>query len=523
LIRSRRAASRGLAAIIGWDETELNDAIERLKRAFADPARPILRYVLALAAVCIMLAVRLALSPILGHDAPFILFIPAVLIVAGLGGLWPGLFATAASLILGVLYIGAGADADDAPIAEAILFVAVGVIIALFGKQLHKARTRYQENARSLKSREALLQSILDTAPDATIVIDEEGTIQSFNAAAIRLFGHIEAEVVGKNVRVLMPTPFREEHDGYLHRYLTTGERRIIGIDRVVTGLRKDGSTFPMKLAVGEVRYGDRRYFTGFIRDLTERQASEHQLHELQSELARLSRLTAMGEMASTLAHEMNQPLSAIANYLQGSLRLLNRLDQPNAKKVSDALGEATKSTLRAGDIIRRLREFVARGELERRPENVNKLVEEASALALVGAREQGVKAVFRWDTDAGPVLVEKVQVQQVLLNLIRNAIEAMQNSERKELVVKTGLSENGMIEISVADTGCGIDKEIESRLFQPFVTSKPTGMGVGLSISRRIIEAHGGELWAEPNPGGGTLFRFTLEPSIMQAPADVG
>ena len=174
--------------------------------------------------------------------------------------------------------------------------------------------------------------------PDATVVIDQSGIIQSFNAAAVRLFGHTEAEVVGKNVDMLMPTPFREEHDGYLHRYLTTGERRIIGIDRVVTGLRKDGSTFPIKLAVGEVRYGDRRFFTGFIRDLTERQTSEQQLEELQSELARLSRLTAMGEMASTLAHEMNQPLSAIANYLQGSLRLLEGLDQPNAGKSATLL-----------------------------------------------------------------------------------------------------------------------------------------------------------------------------------------
>ena len=501
----------------------MNDAIEKLKRAFADPARPMLRYVLALVAVGIMLAVRLVLSPILGHHAPFMLFIPAVLLVAGLGGLWPGLFATAASLILGVLYIEGGGAPDDALIAEAVLFAVLGAVIALFGKQLHKARMRYQENARNLTAREALLQSILDTAPDATIVIDEAGIMQSFNAAAVRLFGHTEAEVVGKNVKMLMPAPFHDEHDGYIHRYLTTGERRIIGIDRVVTGLRKDGSTFPIKLAVGEVHYGDRRYFTGFIRDLTERQASEHQLEELQSELARLSRLTAMGEMASTLAHEMNQPLSAIANYLQGSLRLLEGVDQPNAKKVSDALGEATKMTLRAGDIIRRLREFVTRGEFERRPENVNKLVEEASALALVGAREQGVKAVFRWDTNVGPVLVEKVQVQQVLLNLIRNAIEAMHNSERKELMVKTGLSENGMIEVSVSDTGCGIDKEIEARLFQPFVTSKPAGMGVGLSISRRIIEAHGGELWAEPNPDGGTLFRFTLEPSNVRAPVDAG
>jgi two-component system sensor kinase FixL len=501
----------------------LNDAIEKLKRAFADPARPALRYVLALAAVGIMLAVRLALSPVLGPHAPFILFIPAVLLVAGLGGLWPGLFATAASLVFGLLYMGGWDPFDGALIAEATLFAFVGAVIALFGKQLHRARTRYFENVRSLEGREALLQSILDTAPDATIVIDEKGIIQSFNAAAIRLFGHTEAEVVGKNVSILMPTPFRQEHDGYLHRYLTTGERRIIGIDRVVTGLRKDGSTFPIKLAVGEVRYGDRRFFTGFIRDLTERQTSEQQLEELQSELARLSRLTAMGEMASTLAHEMNQPLSAIANYLQGSLRLLEGLDQPNAKKVSDALGEATKLTLRAGEIIRRLREFVARGELERRPENINKLVEEASALALVGAREQGVKAVFHWDTTVRPVLVEKVQVQQVLLNLVRNAIEAMQNSERKELTVKTGLSQNGMIEVSVSDTGCGIDKQIEPRLFQPFVTSKPAGMGLGLSISRRIIEAHGGELWAEPNPGGGTLFRFTLEPSDVRVTADVG
>ena len=495
-----------------------------LKRSLRDPAYPARPYLLALLAVAIMFAVRLVLGLWLKVEAPFIFFIPAVMLASLLGGLWPGMLATALGLLLGLFFVDNADVADQetiATVAEGAIFAFVGVTVAVFGKQLHKTRTRYQENARNLKAREAHLQSILDTAPDATVVIDQTGIIQSFNAAAVRLFGHTEAEVVGKNVSLLMPTPFREEHDGYLHRYLTTGERRIIGIDRVVTGLRKDGSTFPIKLAVGEVSYGDRRFFTGFIRDLTERQASERQLEELQSELARLSRLTAMGEMASTLAHEMNQPLSAIANYLQGSLRLLERLDQPNARKVSDALGEATKLTLRAGEIIRRLREFVARGELERRPENINKLVEEASALALVGAREQGVKTVFYWDTNVRPVLVEKVQVQQVLLNLIRNAIEAMQNSERKELLVKTGLSENGMIEVSVADTGCGIAKEIEPRLFQPFVTSKPAGMGVGLSISRRIIEAHGGELWAEPNPGGGTLFRFTLEPSNAQAPAD--
>ena len=292
-----------------------------------------------------------------------------------------------------------------------------------------------------------------------------------------------------------MPAPYPAEHDRYIQRYLATGEKRIIGIDRVVTGQRKDGSTFPMKLAVGEMRSGDRRFFTGFIRDLTERQETERQLQDLQTELARLSRLTAMGEMASTLAHEINQPLSAISNYLQGCNRLLEPVEHPNVPKIRDALAETTKQTLRAGHIIRQLREFVTRGETEKRPENISKLVEEASALALVGAKDEGVKTLFRFATHTGPVLVEKVQIQQVLLNLMRNAIDAMQDCERKELLVTTSAPENGKVTVSVADSGAGVSEEIADRLFQPFVTTKSDGMGVGLSISKRIVEAHGGEI----------------------------
>jgi two-component system sensor kinase FixL len=216
--------------------------------------------------------------------------------------------------------------------------------------------------------------------------------------------------------------------------------------------------------------------------------------------------------MASTLAHEINQPLSAVSNYLQGCTRLLETVDHPNAAKVRDALAETTKQTLRAGHIIRQLREFVARGETEKRPENLSKLIEEASALALVGAKEEGVKTLLRYASHTDMVLVEKVQIQQVLLNLIRNAMEAMHGYDRKELVVTTSASNNGMIEVSVADTGHGISEEIADRLFQPFVTTKPAGMGVGLSISKRIIEAHGGKMWSEPNRGGGTIFRFNVE-----------
>ena len=490
--------------------------LDRFWRELHDPATSSTHYWAAPAAVGLMLLLGWGLHPWLQDRAAFVIFVPAVLIAAGFGGLGPGLLATALSVVLGVLLAGS-ASLSGSAILEAIVFALVGAGISVFGEQLRRTRIRSQRNAADLKAREAHLRSILDTVPDATVVICERGTIQSFNAAAERLFGYREASVLGRNVSLLMPPPYREEHDRYISRYLTTGEKRIIGIDRVVTGLRKDGSTFPMKLEVGEMKSGDRRFFTGFVSDLTERQETEHQLHGLQTELARLSRLTAMGEMASTLAHEINQPLSAISNYLQGCTRLLESIDDPNAAKVRDALAETTKQTLRAGNIIRQLREFVARGETERRPENVSKLIEEASALALVGAKEEGVKTLFRYSSYTDMVLVEKVQIQQVLLNLIRNAMEAMHDFGRKELTVVSSAANNGMIEVSVADTGHGVADEIADRLFQPFITTKPAGMGVGLSISKRIIEAQGGAMWAEPNQGGGTVFRFTVE----QAPQE--
>lgn len=363
----------------------------------------------------------------------------------------------------------------------------------------------------ALRTREAHLRSILETVPDAMIVIDERGLIQSFSAAAERLFGFEAQEVIGENIKILMPSPYREQHDAYIERYLGTGERRIIGIGRVVVGQRKDGSTFPIELAVGEMLSGGIRYFTGFIRDLTERQRTEARLQELQSELVHMSRFTAMGEMASTLAHEINQPLTAIANYLKGCRRLLEQSSDHHAPMLRDAIGQAADQALRAGRIIRHLREFVARGESERHIESLPKLVQEASALALVGAKEQGVRVSFHFAPQATLVLADRIQIQQVILNLIRNGIEAMEESERRELTVATAPKEGGLVEISVTDTGSGIAPEVAGQLFSPFFTTKSRGMGVGLSICRTIVEAHGGKIWAEPNPGGGTAFRFTL------------
>ena len=370
--------------------------------------------------------------------------------------------------------------------------------------------TELRATQQDLFARQAHLNSILETVPDAMIVIDEHGTMQSFSKAAERLFGYDAADVVGKNINMMMPSPYRESHDGYLEHYQRTGERRIIGIGRVVVGERHDGSTFPMELSVGEMRSGNARYFTGFIRDLTERQRTDARLHELQAELVHISRLTAMGEMASALAHELNQPLSALANYMKGSRRLLEGRTDPESMQIRDAMGKAAEQSLRAGQIIRRLREFVARGETERRVESLKKLIEEASALALVGAKEHGIRVTFQIDAGQDLVLVDKVQIQQILLNLIRNAIEAMEQSSRRELVI-AARPDGTFTEVSVGDSGPGIAPEILEQLFQPFVTTKSTGMGVGLSISRSIVESHGGRITCEPNVHGGTLFRFTV------------
>jgi two-component system sensor kinase FixL len=368
---------------------------------------------------------------------------------------------------------------------------------------------------------ELRLYSILDTVPDAIVVIDAQGIIQSFSPAAERLFGYASAEVVGHNVKILMPTPYRETHDGYIERYLRTGERRIIGIGRVVTGRRKDGETFPMELQVGEFTFAGARYFTGFVRDLTERQEAERRVQDLQAELLHASRLSVMGQMASTMAHELNQPLTAVTNYLEAGRQLLAS-GTGSTERLNEMMEKAIAQAQRAGDVIRRLRGFVSKGETERRIQNLNQLVEEALALALVGARQRGVRTSLELDHTLPPVLVDHVQVQQVVLNLVRNAVEAMEQVERRELTVGTrAVPEQGMAEVIVADTGPGIAPELADRLFQPFVTTKATGMGLGLSICREIVEAHHGRLTTAPVSSGGTVFRLTLPIASREAAAD--
>lgn len=379
-----------------------------------------------------------------------------------------------------------------------------------FAKIIHDV-TDARAEQRALQRREEHLQSILATVPDAMVVIDDKGAILSFSHAAERLFGYAEAEVTGRNVSLLMPSPDRERHDGYLARYLETGVPRIIGIGRIVTGLRADGTTFPMALSVGEAKSADQRLFTGFIQDLTEKRDFEARLEQLQSELIHVSRLSAMGTMASTLAHELNQPLTAIASYGEAAATLLESEGEPDKELLHEVVSEMAGQSLRAGAIVRRLREFVAKGDLAKSIEDLPKIIEEASALALVGVRDQGVETRFTYAREATPVLVDRVQIQQVVINLIRNALEAMQDVLDRQLDVTTALLDSTTVEISIADSGPGIAPDVRENLFEAFNSSKDEGLGLGLSICRTIVEAHGGRIRALDRPGGGTEFRFTL------------
>ena len=370
--------------------------------------------------------------------------------------------------------------------------------------------TRF-ELRRRVEEKESLLSAILATASDALIVIDDQGLISSFNAAAEQMFGYSEVEALGQNVSILMPSPHHEAHDGYIARYLKTGERRIIGIGRVLEGRRADGTIFPIEMSIGEARWQGQRAFTGIIRDLTERFDTEARLYQTQSELAHAARLSAVGTLASALAHEINQPLGAIVNYLSSGRAVLEGNRQDARKIAEDAMDLAANEALRAGQIIHRLREFVSKGESDLQFCSLDLLISDATKLGLVGTRELGVECLIELDPSVGDVLVDRVEIQQVIVNLLRNAIEAMEDSPIRRIEIRTRLLREDKVEISITDTGAGIAPAVVDNLFKPFTSAKGKGMGLGLSICRRIVNAHGSDLAVEAGSAGGTVFRFSL------------
>ncbi len=370
--------------------------------------------------------------------------------------------------------------------------------------------TERDEAERRLAEREERLRSIMQTAPDGIITIDQAGVIDSVNPATETLFGYTAQELVGKNVEMLMPSPYREAHDSHVRRYLETGERRIIGIGRVVVGRRKDGTTFPAHLAVGEIELADRRLFTGFLHDISEREIAERRAGAWQQELMHASRLSAVGEMATGIAHELNQPLTAIVNYARAAQRRLDRDRATDLAQIVDLLDKTAQQADRAAEIVRRLRSFIKREDTERALESINRVVEEASALALIGTKDRNVEFVFALGEDLPPVLIDRIQIQQVVLNILRNAIEAFEGPGDRRVVITTS-RHDGLVFVEIEDNGPGLAPSVAGNPFQPFQTTKEDGIGIGLAISRTIIDAHGGQLTAESSTGGGARFRFSL------------
>ena len=367
-------------------------------------------------------------------------------------------------------------------------------------------------------------ETLMETAVDGIIVTNSSGLVKAFNPACERLFGYDAGEIVGKNVKALMPAPYREKHDQYMADYQSSGIKKIIGLGREVTGRRKDGSVFPMYLSVGEGRLEGESIFVGIIHDLSARHSAERQLKNLRTELLHVSRLSDMGQLASALAHELNQPLTAVVNYVKAASRTLGAeqgKSTPRFEKTQGLLDKAKEQTLRAGQIVKRLRDFIRKGESQRSAESMSEIVEEVLELALVGAAEAEIVV----HTDLQPRLphayVDKVQIQQVILNLVRNSVEALQGVSERHIHISTCFDEKHRSLItSVSDSGPGLTIEVLDKLFQPFVTTKQNGLGVGLSICKSIIDAHGGQILANNNREGGANFQFSL-PVMSANPKD--
>lgn len=362
---------------------------------------------------------------------------------------------------------------------------------------------------------DSLFGALIKTAVDGIMVIDESGLVQVYNQACENLFQYRQDEVLGRNVKMLMPQPYRENHDHYLEHYRTTGEARILGIGREVAGQRKDGTTFPMYLSVGEGLIAGKRLFVGIVHDLSalfrERESYEARLLNLREELVHVARVSEMGQVSAGIAHELNQPLAAMLNYSNAAKRLTASNAPDAMAKVQTVIAKIAEQAERAGQIVRRMRDFLEKRAGSHRVEDIVTIAEDAMALGLIGAKIPAVAIHFLTAPDLPPVLADRVQIQQVLVNLLVNAVEAMAASPQRELTLAVARHDPGFVEVIVTDSGPGIDPAIAERLFIPFVTTKPHGMGIGLAISKSIIEAHGGAMTAGANPTGGAQFRFTI------------
>lgn len=365
--------------------------------------------------------------------------------------------------------------------------------------QVEQVQRRATEAAEEQSAR---MQAIVATATEGIITIDQTGRIDTFNSAAERLFGYSASEAIGQNVAILMPPPYRDEHDGFITRYVSTGERRIIGIGREVNGLRSDGATFPIDLSVGEGFYAGKRFFTAIIRDLTDRK-------EMQAKLSQTERLAAVGELAAGVAHEVNNPINTIIN----SAQLLKDGDDS-----TDHCTAIMEEGMRIAEIVRDLLQF-ARDDRDRpQSTSIPEVIERTMRLMGENFKRHGIRFELLMPMELPHVKSRPQQLQQVLLNLLINAKDALLQEPRKDprTVQVSATPTHGEVPgvmLTVRDNGPGIPPALGTRIFEPFVTTKRArgGTGLGLPISKSIIEGYGGTIDVTSMPEHYTEFRVWL------------
>jgi two-component system sensor kinase FixL len=372
--------------------------------------------------------------------------------------------------------------------------------------------------------------ALMDAAVDAIVIIDRQGRIQRFNRAAEKLFGYREAEVRGQNVSLLMPEPHRSRHDGYLERYARTGEAAIIGRGREEFGLQRDGATFPMLLSVGEIKQAGLEGYVGIIRDLTDVRHAQAQVRNLEEQLLHADRLVILGELTAGIAHEINQPLTAIAAYADAGRKIIDRWRiRPPRDPSGATLGAAPPANSpaedmhaiceriggqarRAAEVVQRLRGLVRSGRMSKGRHDINDIIRNILLLFEFEVKKTGTDLLFFPLDPPQSLYVDEIQVQQILVNLVKNSLDAIAECGRAggrvEIHVRREESE---VLVAVSDNGPGVPASHRPRLFDAFFTTKPKGVGLGLSICRTIAAAHGGTLRYEQPGQGGSCFTLSL------------
>lgn len=356
------------------------------------------------------------------------------------------------------------------------------------------------------------LDALMKAAVDAIIIIDHAGTVKRFNPAAERMFGYTEAEITGRNVSLLMPDHHREQHDGYIQRYLQTGQAAIIGKGREEMGRRREGDLFPMALSVGRIEGEGTPYFVGIIKDLTDYQAAKAQVRQLEEQLLHADRLVILGELTAGIAHEINQPLTAIAAYADAGRKMVSQTSGAHSDELQTVCARISEQSRRAGEVVQRLRRLVRSGAVAKGRHDLNQIVTNTLLLFEYELKRTNITLEFKPMKSLDPLYVDEIQVQQILVNLVKNSLDALLESGREDGRILIDVSTRGQqVMISVTDNGPGVPEALQARLFDSFFTTKPKGVGLGLSICKNIAGAHGGNLVYRPAENGGSRFILSL------------